>query len=174
MGDALVKAKVDFVREMNKRQDFLDGEDQKTLISFVLYGDPLAIYSNGQAQNKNLARQKVKEEVKTACDKHDEGEEEEVDISPEKIRKVKELVENYLPGLNQSKVVISKQLLVCDSKEHDCATSHEGTNNTTSSNTGKTVITISKQVKSFNTVHHHYARATLDSSGKMIKLAVSR
>ncbi len=41
VGDALLQAKVAVVREMNGRQGFLDGEDQKTLISFVLYGDPL-------------------------------------------------------------------------------------------------------------------------------------
>ncbi len=40
VGEAFVQAKVDLSREMNKRQGYLDGEDQKTLISFVLYGDP--------------------------------------------------------------------------------------------------------------------------------------
>jgi len=40
-GESLMKAKIDLVHEMNRRQGFLDGEDQKTLISFVLYGDPL-------------------------------------------------------------------------------------------------------------------------------------
>ena len=37
-GEALMQAKVDLVREMNRRQGYLDGEDQKTLISFILYG----------------------------------------------------------------------------------------------------------------------------------------
>lgn len=174
VGDALVKAKIDFVREMNKRQNFLDGEDQKTLVSFVLYGDPLAIYSNAQTQSKNLARQKVKEDVKTACDKHDESEESDINISPEKIRKVKEMVENYLPGIDQTKVVVSKQLLVSEGKNAESKDQTQGSKEAATENTGKTVITISKQVKSFNTVHKHYARATLDASGKMIKLAVSR
>jgi hypothetical protein len=174
VGDSLVKAKIDFVREMNKRQNFLDGEDQKTLVSFVLYGDPLAIYSNVQAQNKNLARQKTKEDVKTACDKHNESEEADIKISPEKIRKVKEMVETYLPGIDQTKVVISKQLLVSEGNSVESAEQSQGSKEADTKNTGKTVITISKQVKSFNTVHQHYARATLDSSGKMIKLAVSR
>ena len=42
VGDALRRAKIHLAREMHKRQGYLDGEDQKTLISFVLYGDPLA------------------------------------------------------------------------------------------------------------------------------------
>ena len=41
-GEALMLAKIDMAREMIKRQGFLDAEDQKTLLSFVLYGDPLA------------------------------------------------------------------------------------------------------------------------------------
>lgn len=175
VGDAFVKAKVDFVREMNKRQDFLDGEDQKTLISFVLYGDPLAVYSSSQMVNKNQGRQKVREDVTTVCDEQEVGEEVYEDtISPEKIRKVKELVENYLPGMNQANIVVSKQILVNDNKVQDGAVSPQTTKQRSTASTGKTVITISKQVKSFNNVHHHYARATLDKSGKMIKLAVSR
>ena len=53
-GEALRKAKIQLVKEMHKRQGFLDGEDQKTLISFVLYGDPLA-----QVQRKQFQPQKL-------------------------------------------------------------------------------------------------------------------
>lgn len=42
LGDALLRAKVDFAREMYRRQGYLDGDDMKTLLQFVLYGDPLA------------------------------------------------------------------------------------------------------------------------------------
>jgi hypothetical protein len=40
VGDALRHAKVTMANEMQKRQGYLDDEDQKALISFVLYGDP--------------------------------------------------------------------------------------------------------------------------------------
>lgn len=42
LGDALLKAKVEFTRQVYQRQGYLDGDDMKTLIEFVLYGDPLA------------------------------------------------------------------------------------------------------------------------------------
>ncbi len=42
LGDALLQAKMDFTREMYSRQGYLDGDDMKTLLEFVLYGDPLA------------------------------------------------------------------------------------------------------------------------------------
>lgn len=41
-GEALWRAKRDFLDAMRQRQGYLDGDDQKTLLSFVLYGDPLA------------------------------------------------------------------------------------------------------------------------------------
>ncbi len=95
-------------------------------------------------------------------------------ISPEKIRKVKDLVESYLPGINQVHVVVSKQVLANGDKVRDGADIQQKEKQMSKSGTGRTVITISKQVKSFNNIHHHYARATLDKTGKMIKLAVSR
>lgn len=41
-GESLLQAKIDFTREMYQRQGYLDGDDMKTLIQFVLYGDPLS------------------------------------------------------------------------------------------------------------------------------------
>ncbi len=40
IGDALRHAKVSMADDMQERQGYLDDEDQKALISFVLYGDP--------------------------------------------------------------------------------------------------------------------------------------
>jgi len=40
LGESLRNAKVDFAREMLRRQGFLDDDDTKTLLQFVLYGDP--------------------------------------------------------------------------------------------------------------------------------------
>ncbi|MGC8872841.1 MAG: tetratricopeptide repeat protein, partial [Chloroflexia bacterium] len=42
LGEALLQAKIDFTREMYQQQGYLDGDDMKTLLEFVLYGDPLA------------------------------------------------------------------------------------------------------------------------------------
>jgi tetratricopeptide (TPR) repeat protein len=41
LGDALLQAKVGFTQEIYRRQGYLDGDDMKTLLEFVLYGDPL-------------------------------------------------------------------------------------------------------------------------------------
>ncbi|MGQ9465496.1 MAG: hypothetical protein ACUVQ4_07300 [bacterium] len=41
MGDAFKNAKLDFARKKIRRHGFLDDDDQKTLLQFVLYGNPL-------------------------------------------------------------------------------------------------------------------------------------
>jgi hypothetical protein len=51
-GEALRRAKVFLSAEMDRRQGYLDGEDQKTLVSFVLYGDPL--YSDPQVRTNRM------------------------------------------------------------------------------------------------------------------------
>ncbi len=40
-GEAFKNAKLDFARKKIRRHGFLDDDDQKTLLQFVLYGDPL-------------------------------------------------------------------------------------------------------------------------------------
>lgn len=40
-GEAFKNAKIDFARKMIRRHGFLDDDDQKTLLQFVLYGNPL-------------------------------------------------------------------------------------------------------------------------------------
>ncbi len=54
VGEALRRAKIALAKSMHHRQGYLDGEDQKTLISFVLYGDPLA-----QAQSQNSIPKRI-------------------------------------------------------------------------------------------------------------------
>jgi hypothetical protein len=40
IGSALLNAKIDYAKRQIRRQGFLDEDDQKTLLEFILYGDP--------------------------------------------------------------------------------------------------------------------------------------
>lgn len=40
VGESFMNAKIDFARKMLRQQGFLDDDDQKTLLQFVLYGNP--------------------------------------------------------------------------------------------------------------------------------------
>ena len=55
LGDALRRARAAFVRAAAAQQGYLDGEDQKALQSFVLYGDPsLSLRSTQRAAGLDL------------------------------------------------------------------------------------------------------------------------
>ena len=74
-GEALRRAKISLAREMHQRQGYLDGEDQKTLISFVLYGDPLALPSGVKVQSKSILRSmKPPIKLRMICDRQHEEE----------------------------------------------------------------------------------------------------
>ena len=92
-----MQAKVGLVREMTQRQGYLDGEDQKTLISFVLYGDPLASYDGFRILNKAVHRYKDHPKVARVTDENEEDLSPSK-VSPEVLKGVKQVVSEYLPG----------------------------------------------------------------------------
>lgn len=172
-GEALYQARLDFIKEMQKRQGYLDGEDQKTLISFVMYGNPFAVLRNSSTQTKTLERTHISTEVCPVCTKHFE-EEMPKRMSDETMAKVKQMVEPYLPGLNTAQVHYSRIHTECSGKNHTCPTSEIHMATKPQARSGRMVVSLSKSVSSANITHAHYARVTLDSRGKMVKLAVSR
>ncbi len=73
LGDALLQAKVDLTREMYARQGYLDGDDMKTLLEFVLYGDPLASPGTSpavEARLKSATRTAERLSPPLLCGKH--------------------------------------------------------------------------------------------------------
>jgi tetratricopeptide (TPR) repeat protein len=172
-GESLMQAKIELVKEMTQRQGFLDGEDQKTLISFVLYGDPLVGYDSNQAQSKAIVRTKNRAEVKTICDRQvsDQGMQ---PVSARVLNQVKAAVSGYLPGVEEPEVVVSFQHTSCDGTRHSCPTSEIGDRTVTTAKSNGVVVTVSKKIMEAQYVHRKYARVTLNSRGKVVKLVVSR
>jgi len=69
-GESLRRAKLQLAAEMHRRQGYLDGEDQKTLISFVLFGDPLfnpGIQLAHPGQKLVVRRKSRPTQMKTVC-----------------------------------------------------------------------------------------------------------
>lgn len=161
-GEALVQAKMDLVREMNRRQSYLDGEDQKTLISFVLYGDPLATYDGFRVNRKGFARSKDHPMVKAVSDKPEEG---PLKVSPEVISHVKGLVKEYLPGSDLAEMRFCRQQ-PSGAAAHHSAKSRAGGE--------RVVVTVSKQVRVAKHLHRHYIRVTIDETGNPVKMSISR
>ena len=173
VGESLMQAKIELVKEMTQRQGFLDGEDQKTLISFVLYGDPLAGYDTNAAHSKGVTRARNRAEVKTICDRQ-VSEQGMQPVSAKVLNQVKAAVAGYLPGVEEPEVVVSLQHESCDGTRHSCPTSEIGSRTVTTAKSNGVVVTVSKKIIESQHIHLKYARVTLNSRGKVVKLAVSR
>lgn len=177
-GEALRRGKIDLAREMHQRQGYLDGEDQKTLISFVLYGDPLSQpVAPGQQVKTILRPAHPPKRVKTVCDRV-RPEDAAQPVSPEIERQVKQVVEQYLPGMAGAQITVSHEHPDCHLAEHACPTAQLGGKQNTPLHSqpqpNRRVVILSKQVKSAAHLHSHYARLTLDEGNRLVKLVVSR
>ena len=176
VGEALRRAKLNFASEMHRRQGFLDGEDQKTLISFVQYGDPLYSPQAGSAprQAKAVVRGTRRPiEMKTTCalggqDLLQSG------ADPFASERVRAIVSQYLPGMADAECHVRAQHAGCAEGDHQCPTQQLGVKVMAGAVAETTVVTFSKQVQDGARRHPHYARLTLDRGGKVLKLAVSR
>lgn len=172
-GEAMMKAKIDLVHEMNRRQGFLDGEDQKTLISFVLYGDPLISKKVISGHPKAIVRESQPAVVKTICDR--DGETTELrETYGETIAKAKEILADFLPGLDNADVRVSQQHSVCNGKDHNCPNHELGKQVQNAKASNRTVLVFSKELPVMNGKMTQFARLTMDPSGKLVKMSISR
>jgi hypothetical protein len=172
-GESLRRAKIHLAREMNKRQGYLDGEDQKTLISFVLYGDPLAQsgMAGDQAQEKSAFSPAFNpDRIKTVCDKANPSAENQ--IPPEMIKQVKGIVQHYLPGMENANLVYAKEHIHCQG--HHCEAPNLIASANAKQGPSRQVITLQKEVTYQAKTHTRHARITFSADGKVTKLAVSR
>ncbi|MFQ5923277.1 MAG: C25 family cysteine peptidase, partial [Anaerolineales bacterium] len=174
IGEALRLAKLKLAAEMHARQGFLDGEDQKTLISFVLYGDPLlkSQLTGRPKRRKEVTRiSKRPATMKTACalGGPDLLTEESYSATTDRVHSI---VTQYLPTMAEADCSLRSQHRGCDHEDHCCPSQQIGMK--TVGENKALVVTLSKQVSDGSKLHPHFARMTLDEGGKVIKLAVSR
>ncbi len=162
-GYALMQAKLSLAEEMTRKQGFLDGEDQKTILSFVLLGDPLAVHEGTQAMPKPLFRVNAHPSVRTISDSDMESTDESEKMPKSMDKEVRKVVEKYLPGLQNAQMQYKKS-----GPEVNQQTSK-------SSDVNRYVVTLQKSIdQNQHTTHHHYARMTFDKKGKLVKFTTSR
>lgn len=164
-GEALRLAKLQMAQEMHNRQGFLDGEDQKTLISFVLYGDPLALAlpplpSAAKEAKRRALRFTTLGFRPTAAQT---APLEAGAITPERVAHIKAVAARYLPGMSDAEVLAGQRRL---------APAAPG--NAKRAAAAATVFTLSKTIQVRSHKHPHFARITFDDAGQVIKVAVSR
>jgi len=162
-GYALMKAKLNLAEEMLASQGFLDGEDQKTLLSFVLFGDPLVKYDGLKGIPKPLMRIKSHPPVRTLSDSDLELGLEADEVPGLLSKQVKKAVEKYLPGLHDAQIQINKSAF------------EKGSGTAKSKKDERYVVTMKKSIELQKSItHQHYARMTFDNKGKLIKFTTSR
>ncbi|MBN1668019.1 MAG: hypothetical protein JW862_13070 [Anaerolineales bacterium] len=187
-GESLRKAKISLAKEMDAKQGFLDGEDQKTLISFTLYGDPLA-QSLGISKSlaKSVQRPHQPYQVTHTLSDHSLEPVDFNTITPEYINQVKNIVERYLPGMSDAHMTLRDENLfdpdgcqVCGAKGNWHASWYtrqfippSGMGKGLFSNPHRIVI-LSQDSRQKDQDHQNFARITLDNAGKIVKLVVSR
>jgi hypothetical protein len=178
-GESLRRAKIHLTREMHQRQGFLDAEDQKTLISFVLFGDPLAQPYRTKVNPKttpHLSDSAVP--VPTVCEQSCENEQDSP-INLETISHLKKVVEQYLPSMADAKVSMSRERQSCANfcnhywTGKQCIHSQSNGKNNDQASYKRRVLTLSKNFEQAKLIHRQYARLTFDDSGNVIKMVVS-
>jgi len=162
-GEAFRVAKINLAKSMHGRQGYLDGEDQKTLISFILLGDPLARPLKVNHTSKGVARSLTPApELNTISDPLEPQER----ATAEMMNYVKHVVEQYLPGMRDAQVDYRRESVPLE----DVRPGSKARNRIRE----RKLVILSKTVPHTDHVHKHYARLTLDEQGKLVKLVVSR
>jgi hypothetical protein len=175
-GEALKYAKVSLAREMQRRQGYLDGEDQKALITFVLYGDPLVPITGLRG------RVPVGAMSKSFCPPIICGREADAArgvVSDELVASVKGRIESSLPHMTQARVR-AKPVDLCQGVAPAAAV-HSGIGGRPGSGRGRWALTLEKDIPvegdAGRRVHlplHQVVKVIVDESGHILRMVVSR
>ena len=169
-GRALQRAKLAFAKHLDERQGYLDGEDQKTLISFVYYGDPSIGAPPAALPPAGLPRSsKTWQELTglppTVFAKTGEGET-LASVPEDLVNKVRARVAGYLPGMEQASLNVARQ------KSYEGGDWRSGAKGVRS--TDRMVFTLQKSSQIAGHTHDQLVKVTVDDAGQMLKLAVSK
>jgi hypothetical protein len=170
-GEAFMQAKLGLINVMNQRQGYLDGEDQKTLLSFVLYGDPLGCLEPHVYLEKSIARDGHDIDIKAVSDQ-DGALTKAPRISKEVSANLNEMLNSYLPSIDSASMKVREHKIRINKVIHMDGAKVGG--QTKSEYAVRTQVMYSQKTKIARHTHEQFARVTLDEDGKVIKLAISR
>ncbi len=96
----------------------------------------------------------------------------EGEFDPSMLVKVKTIMASYLPGMSDAECVI--QSPVYTKLGSTAGTNHSQAKVVQSDNGKHFIISFSKDIPTASRIHSKFARVTIDESGKIMKLAVSK
>jgi tetratricopeptide (TPR) repeat protein len=172
-GESLRLAKLAFTGEMNRRQGFLDPEDQKTLASFILLGDPLYVSEPGSAKRAKQGiqrRRRPPEQMNTLFAKDDlleNGTAPSAKVQAE----LKKAMEQYLPGMHDSRMrYLHPRAVETDGAEKK----QRGRKTQASLRSPAWVVALDRKYEAHGQSITQFAKISVDASGRVVKIAVSR
>ncbi len=168
VGECFQRTKIAFVQEMMKRQGYLDGEDQKTLIQFVYYGDPFFIYEGKEIQIKRVNLIEKPEKIRIISDHKNGGS--TMEISDVTMAQVKSTLKSYLPGIDHADVKMNR-LQIGGSRSGKIEGQKRQAPKVLSD---KFIVTVRNPYQIDKNRYYQIARVTMDKKGSVIKLAMSR
>jgi hypothetical protein len=167
-GESLRRAKLAFAQEMQERQGYLDGEDQKTLISFIHLGDPMyePTLADGASHAKSLVRRKS-HALPPAVLRTAEASTAASSATPEVEMGLKRALSQYLPGMGEAPL---RYYQAHAERPGSGAANPHGSAGTRQA---AWVVSLARTFSTHGAPHTQYARISLDASGRLLKLVVS-
>jgi hypothetical protein len=175
-GEALQRAKLSFADEMDKRQGFLDPEDQKTLISFVLLGDPLFVAEPAaakRAKRGTLRQRSPHLRINTLSAKADLQENGSVP-SPQMQATLKKTMKRYLPGMSDSHMRYLHPRAVEADDGQGKGKPRRGKKPAATPRSPAWVVALDRKYQAHGQEFTQYAKVSMDSAGHVVKIVVSR
>ncbi len=175
-GESLRLAKLAFTEEMNRRQGFLDPEDQKTLTSFILLGDPLYVSEAGSAKRAKqgiMRWRKPPEQIKTLFAKDDlleNGTAPSAKVQTE----LKKAMEQYLPGMRDSRMRYLHPRTIEAGNTGKNQAVKRGRKTQALPRSPAWVVALDRKYEAHGQSITQFAKISVDASGHVIKIAVSR
>ncbi|MCL4459081.1 MAG: tetratricopeptide repeat protein [Chloroflexi bacterium] len=178
LGEALRKAKVSFLNATLERQGWLDGDDQKTLLEFVLYGDPAARLEGidiKKTEQKIAALKPAHSRPHLFCQRklpsHALG-----DVSQELVYKVVQHVVSCYPEMSEASLRFSCRESCRGQCGAACQCGKERPHRHVVDSPQKiTTFTSQKSLPTQDGAHlSRIARVTVDHSGNIIKTLISK
>ncbi len=172
IGEALRQAKISAASKINLQQSYLDPEDQKTLISFLLFGDPLHVSetASGKRAAPTIARwRKSAQAIQTLRAKDDL--QENGTVPSENVQtSLKKAMHQYLPGMTDSRM----RYLHPRPEISAASAGSRGKKDRAAARAPAWVVALDRKYEAHGQSITQYAKISMDSSGRVIKVSVSR
>jgi hypothetical protein len=172
VGQSLQWAKLSFASDLLNRQGYLDSEDQKTLLTFNLFGDPTLTVGGQTPIWDKLPRLALTSKSVAVCCKNG-ARAIPVNLPADWVDQVQDQIAHRLPWLATKQVQITQQVLCSSQCNGSCHSADAAHGHSAIAN--RYVFTVNGVPEGSSTSRWPLiAKVTVDQKGTILKMAVSR